>query len=140
MRQLQNLEYNGSARETNAAITRAQWADYKARFQPLEMELQGGLTFDPVTGAQNTEMINKNIARGQDSVTGSFDAQTASNARNMQRIGVSPTEEQQSSIQRASAITRAAASVDAENMTRGRLADRNQEIALGSVTSSGRSY
>ena len=132
--------FSGSARDTNAAITRSQWGDYKARFQPLEGQLQDGLTFDPMTGAQNTQLIAQNIGAATTAVGNAYDSGAATQQRNLSRMGIQPTEAQQSSIQRAGAISKAAATVDAENMTRNRLADRNQEIALGSITPSGRSY
>lgn len=118
---------NGSARETQAALARAEWDDYKARFFPLE---------DDLIGRYNNEGIrNDAIAENVSAVGTAFDSNAGTQERRLSRYGTSLAPDQKAALDRDNQVSKVAAITDVKNLTRGAYADIDQQILSGSSAS-----
>lgn len=119
------------------ALTRAQWADYKQRFMPYENALMG------LTSYNNPGIVQQEVDQAVGS--GGYVQQAAAGAvdqfnRNTARMGLSMTAEQRDAAARQSSLGKSKSVVDAANMIRRRIAERDQQIAIGAVPNAGRAY
>ena len=108
-----------------AAVSRAQWEDYKNRYIPLENELIAAYNNPADRAARISEAANLS---GQ-----AFDSAAGVGQRTMQRMGVNFDPSQD----RGFGLKRAAATVDAMNTTRQHLAGRDELLLTGGITSRG---
>lgn len=111
--------------KVTAAITRAQWDDYVARYVPVENRLMDMTTYNNPTLAA-TE-VSDNVA----ATAGAADLAGGSRTRNLARYGLSQSMQQQTAASRSDAINRSLSAADAANRTRQNLIDRNRLIAVG---------
>jgi len=118
---------NGSARETQAALARAEWDDYKARFFPLEENL--------INRYNNEGLRNQAIGENVSAVNTAFDTDAGVQQRRLSRYGVSLGADQQSALERNNQVSKVAAVSDVKNLTRGAYADIDQQILSGSSAS-----
>lgn len=125
--------------QVSGALTRAQWDEYAARFQPVENRLMGMSIYGQSDGG--AALINNEItsAIGPDGyVKKSLEASKGQAARSISRYGMAPTAEQQTTIATTDNLTDATATVDAANRTRQRVVDRSNSIATGVTPNAGR--
>lgn len=116
----------GSARETQAYLSRQQWEDYKTRFVPLENELLAA--YD--NPAQRQEGVNKAVSLANTA----YDTSQGIMGRNMARYGINMTPQQQASVQSSSNLSRSLAGVDAANRTKTMFNERNDQLLTGGLT------
>jgi len=115
----------GVASDTYAAVTRAKWNDYKARFYPQEAELIAGYNN---AGDRATQMNSAVNLTGQ-----AFDAAAGVQSRNLSRYGVDTGIG--AGATRRLGLGKAAATVDAMNTSRQHMNDRDQILLTGGLTS-----
>jgi hypothetical protein len=115
----------GKAAEMGATLTRAQWNDYLARFQPIENALIAS------TGYMNPSIYTNQVQEGIRKTGTAFDAATGMKNTALSRMGLAPTAEQQAYLNKVNNIGRSAAVVDAANTIRQRIADRDRAIMMG---------
>lgn len=118
----------GKASNTQAALARAEFEDYKARFFPLEENLIGRYN-NPELRAQSQQ---ENAA----AVNTAFDTDAGVQQRRLSRYGTSLSADQQAAQTRDNQVAKVAALTDVRNLTRGAHADIDQQILSGSSTSS----
>lgn len=114
------------ASTTRAMISRAQWEDYKTRFQPFEDEL---------IGLYGDEGLDDQISRNVDAVNTSFDHSVQSAADKRQLYNANMTGRQASQHHRNMQMQRGMAQVHATNMTRLARKDRNMNLLAGNASS-----
>ena len=119
---------NGSSRDTQAALARADWNDYKARFFPLENKLIGQYN--------NGERRSNAIAENSEAVNTAFDADAGVQQRRLTRYGTHLSADQQAANSRQNQISKTATLTDTRNMTRDSYADLDSQILTGSSSSS----
>ena len=124
----------GGAAALSAQLLRGQWEDYKTRFRPVENALMAESTYN------NPALRQQAIATGREHVTRSFDNAQAIDDRNLQRLGMKRSAEEQAAASRVGGVERSAAMVDAANRITQRLVDRDREIAAGGIPNAGRAY
>lgn len=110
----------GVASETFAALTRAQWANYVASFQPIENQLIEQAT-SPLT-------VTDAVQRAGANVDAAFDAQEGATARRLAGLGVALTPEEQQAQQRATGLARSLADVQARNVARDLTVQRQRSV------------
>lgn len=110
----------GIASETFAALTRAQWANYVASFQPIENQLIEQAT-SPLT-------VTNAVQRAGANVDAAFDAQEGATARRLAGLGVTLTPEEQQAQQRATGLARSLADVQARNVARDLTVQRQRSV------------
>lgn len=113
------------ASRTFAAISRAQFDDYKQRYRPLERQLIGA--FDNAADRQNltgqaTGFVNQGFANA--------DAQFR---RRSAGLGATLTPEQEQSYQRSQGLRQGLAQVQAVNSTTRQLRDRDLSLLAGNA-------
>ena len=122
-----NRATNDPAR-LSAAVTRGEWQEYLARYQPVELEAIKEATRTDFTAEGNAAsaevQTQTNVAAG-------------SLLRQVQRTGGSFSAEEQEGLSRRLAISGSAAQAGAETSTRRGLAERNLN-ALGNIIAMGR--
>jgi hypothetical protein len=114
---------SGSASDRMGNLMRAEWEDYRTRFQPYDQKLVGLATSD----ADNQVAIE----RARSGVAGSFDVAQGSLQRNQQRLGLSSTPEEVALQSRNSQASKTLAEVGAMNGTRIAALDRDKQILGG---------
>lgn len=124
----------GKASDILSKLTRAQWQDYKDRFQPIESALMNQTTYN------NPDLVKNSIATGMNTVNNAYDSAISARGNMLSRYGVNQRADEQAAASRSSQINRSTALVDTANRIRMRLEDRNREIALGSTPNAGRAY
>lgn len=113
-----------------AALTRAQWADYQQRFQPVETQLMNMTTYS------NPEIVGQELGRAigeQGYINKAFNTAQTQAVNNTARFGAALTPEQQAARNRQFTMSKSTAVVDAANRIRQKLIDRNQQIAVGAT-------
>lgn len=111
------------AQDIRIALTRAEWADYKKRFLPIEEELIG------MVG--NQELLNQRVGRSQAAVSTAFDRQQSQQQMMEQRYGLQISPQARAHMDRKSGIMKAAAMADAANDTRRDYRSMEMEILGG---------
>lgn len=118
---------NGSARDTQAALSRADWNDYKTRFFPLEDEL--------ISRYNNEGLRNQAMSESADAVNTAFDTNEGVQQRRLSRYGTSLAPDQQAALNRDNNVARVATLTDTRNLTRDTYADLDEQILSGSASS-----
>lgn len=118
---------NGSARDTQAALARAEWADYKSRFFPLEERL--------ISQYDNKALREQAIGENSQAVNRAFDADQGIQQRRLSRYGVSLAPDQKQALERQNQVARVATLTDVRNLTRDAYADLDNQILTGSSAS-----
>jgi len=119
---------NGSSRDTQAALARADWGDYKKRFFPVEGQL--------IAQYNNQDRVNSAMAENSSAVNNAFNADAGVQGRRLSRYGTSLSADQQAVNDRQNQIARTATLTDTRNMTRDSYADLDSQILTGSSESS----
>ena len=117
----------GVASDTLAAISRAQWEDYKARFVPLENQLISGYNNAGDRAAQMNAAVNLSNQ--------AFDSSVGMQNRNLSRYGVNTGIG--AGATRSLGLGRTAATVDAMNTSRQHMNSRDQILLTGGISSRG---
>lgn len=123
-----NLIMDGTknqAANATAALTRAQYADWKERFFPKIEDLASMTTY------ANPELAQQETDKATQLTNSTFANVANSQARNVSRYGMTQTAEQQQATADALSLDRAAAVVDAANNTNIYLKDRDRAIVAG---------
>lgn len=107
------------------SIARDQWDDYKARFQPVQMEL---------SRMTNGATLPQALGDATKSVNTAFDTQRQSNALALSRRGVKPTAEQQGVMARSMDASKASALGAAQNSARMHTFDRDRAVMSGGLS------
>ena len=118
---------NGSASETQAALARAEFEDYKKRFFPLEDEL--------INRYDNKGLRDKAIAENTQGVRDAYQADRGIQQRRLSRYGVNLAPDQQRAINRQNQIGQVADVANVRNLTRDAYADLDEQILSGSSSS-----
>lgn len=132
-----SLSYDSgsSASDMAAQITRATYEDWKKTYLPVSRQLMNESTY------LNPNLEKESVAQAVSNVNRTYDASTTQRDRTAYGYGTALTGEQQAVGSRVNDIERSSAVVDAASKIRQKLADRNKEIALGSVANlGGKSY
>lgn len=119
---------------TMGALTRAQWADYLARFQPIENSLMNMTTYN------NPGLVAKEVTAATESANTAMGVATQNRGMNRAQYGLTARPGQQVAENRQDNLTGTAAAVEAANKTRQNLTDRNRLIAVGGIPNAGRAY
>lgn len=114
----------GSASDLMGQITRQQWDDYVARFQPYDKKL-----IDLATGQADNEAA---IQRAREGVAGAYDVANGTMQRNNERLGLSLANDESAAIANRSANSKALAELNVVNNTRLHAEDRDKQILSGS--------
>jgi len=123
----------GEAADRYARVSRSQWEDYKARFQPLEDELFQA--FD------NPGLVQASLNDAGRAVEDSFFRANQNLEMNLSRYGLAETADQKRAVDRNAELAKTATLASARNMVRQRAKDRDKELALGSIpNAAGRDY
>ena len=117
-----------------ANLTRAQWADYQARFQPIENYLM------QQTSYANPSIVSQEVGAGTTDVNNSYGAMSGVRQRALERTGVQQDAQTLQSEQRQMGVSKSAAVVDSANRIRQNIIERNQQIAIGGIPNAGRAY
>lgn len=118
---------SGSARDTQAALARAEWNDYKKRFFPLEENL--------ISRYDNASLRNQAMAENHNATNTAFNVDRGVQARRLSRYGTSLSADQQAAQNRENQVSRVAALTDVRNLTRDAYSDIDQQILSGSSSS-----
>ena len=119
---------------TVGALTRAQWQDYLARFQPIENQLMDMSTYN------NPGLVAEEVGKATESASTAMQVAIQNRDMNRARYGLTARAGQQQLEDRQDKITASTATVDAANRTREGLIDRNRMIAVGGIPNAGRAY
>lgn len=106
-------------------LSRSQWDDWKARFQPYVGKLASIATSDTYAGEQ--------AATAAESVNKSFDSANKGLQMQQQGMGLTLSPAQQAAQDRKMQIGRASASVDASNNARISARDLQEQIMSGGM-------
>jgi hypothetical protein len=120
-----DVNSEGGAGEINAAITREQWEDYKARFQPYEDRLAAIF--------KNGGLMEGEAERIPEAVNQSFDTMRGIADRRLSRYGIAPNKDQTTSRDRMASLDKAIASVDAKNNLWATADERQDKIMTGGI-------
>lgn len=118
----------GWANDTMGQITRSQWTDYQSRYIPIENEMMSYYN----NPTKTAEAIG--AARGLSSQAS--DAAEANTRVELARYG-QQDKLNDPAFARGLSLNRAAAGVDAANSTRQHMADRDNLLLTGGLTSKG---
>lgn len=123
------VNYTGgsdSYNNTMAALTRAQYADYLERFQPIENDLIGLATSD--------ELYEKQVERNQQNAALNFAQADAAQASSMEKYGLGDqrTEQQKKNL----GLTRALGLASMNNESRAAIGDLQRSIVTGQAAAS----
>tara|TARA_R110002049_G_scaffold127881_1_gene285032 strand:- start:528 stop:1013 length:486 start_codon:yes stop_codon:yes gene_type:complete len=111
------------AADTFADITRAEYRDYKDRFQPYEQKL--------MSLAQSEELLDEQLSRITATSKRRFDQSKANSALMNQRYGVQQNDEQRNYSNTMTDASRGLAISQAKNMSRLAATDRKTGILSG---------
>jgi hypothetical protein len=117
------------ASNTRADLARAQWDDYKTRFQPVENILLGAATGD--------ERMDDFMGRSTENVNQQYDMADQAYKRGINRYGISPTPRQQQAHDKSFGLSKASTEVSLRNQTRSHIADSNLEMLSGAGDAKG---
>lgn len=110
-----------------ALLAREQWNDYKARFLPIERKLIK-------EGTSETQFLTEpNMARK--AVNQSFDAQSGTMNRDMSRMGITMTPDQQAAADQNMNLAKASTMVGEANGARNNAWDRINGVMSGGLSS-----
>jgi hypothetical protein len=126
-----NAAFSGKQGASNVLgqLSRAQWEDWKARFQPYVDKMANIATSDTFAGEQ--------AATATDSVNKSFDSAAKGLQMQQQGMGLTLSPVQQAAQDRKLQLGRASASVDASNNARISARDLQEQIMAGGMGLSG---
>tara|TARA_B100000780_G_scaffold204576_1_gene145323 strand:+ start:622 stop:1149 length:528 start_codon:yes stop_codon:yes gene_type:complete len=113
------------ASKTRAAISRDQWEDYKARFQPYEDRLAAIY--------KNGGLLEGEAEKIPETVNQSFSTMRGIADRNLSRYGITPTADQAASRDRSSSLDQVLAQVDAQNNLMATADQRKDKIMTGGI-------
>lgn len=116
----------GVASETLAQINREQWSDYKSRFVPLENQLIAAYD-NPADKAERMRIATTSAGLSADI------AQDVTQ-RSMARYGQTVND---AGLTRSAGLTKTASMVDAANISRDQLNERDRLLLSGGLTSRG---
>ena len=111
-----------------------QYEDYIARYQGTENALMD------MTSYNNPDLVNDEVAASTNTVNSAMATAAANQQYAYQHLGMAQTAETQQANTARNSLNTSTAVVDAANKIRQRIADRNQQIALGSTPNAGRAY
>lgn len=117
-----NGKFSGS--ENLAAVTRAEWEDYKSRFAPVE-----DMLIDEYNNHAGREL---NVNQAGLNAGLAFDKAKSDSDRSLSRYGLNLNPEQQARRNKKYALERTAAMAGAKNTAR----DEQEDIRMGLVTGS----
>lgn len=117
------------ASKTQANIARAQWEDYKTRFQPYEDQLAGMLSTDSST--------NDMIARAEKSLDTTFATAKTNLGMKQSKYRMTPDATESASMARGMGLDKAATQVGNRNAIRTAAYDRDLEIMTGAGSAAG---
>lgn len=138
-----SYEFNGlpilsdknSAADNYSQVTLALWDDYQKNYAPYNYQMLDSLT------TENPGIVGESVADAQKRVNQSFDVAKNNSQVTMSRLGMAPDAQTQKSIERNSALEKAAAMAGAANTTRANLKERDNLIMTGGVPNvANRSY
>lgn len=110
-----------------AMIARAQWNDYKRRYMPIEQQLIREGTNDAQYG------VDSQMAK--DSVGDAFGLQSGATARDMGRMGVTMSPDEQAAADQNMSIAKTSAMVGEANGARDNVWDRINGVMNGGLSS-----
>lgn len=113
-----------------AEIARQQYADYQQRFQPIEQDLIHQGTSDTQYLQAGTQAAN--------SMNSAYQTQQGSMQRNMNRMGVTMTPQQQEAANQTLSLGQASSTVNAANTARGDVWDRINSVMSGGLSAADR--
>lgn len=109
-----------------ALLAREQWQDYKKRFLPIEKQLIS-------QGTSDAQYITE-PKMATNAVTRAFDAQPGAMTREMGRMGVSMTPDEQSAANQSLQMAKTSAMVGESNDARNNVWDRQNSIMSGGLS------
>ncbi|MGB5557350.1 MAG: hypothetical protein WBN04_04980 [Paracoccaceae bacterium] len=115
-----------------AALTRAQYEDYKTRFQPVENQVLGSI-MNAEGGLGNQAVLDDTLARTSANVNNQYDVAEGSMRRNMGRMGINMTPEREQVAARGLDLGRTLSEVSARNNARTAVKDRDLTTAANMV-------
>lgn len=110
-----------------AEIARDVWKDYKRRFIPKENQLISMVSAPQQEYKKAMDFVNTGVNTA-------FNTQQGTNARDIARMGVSLTPEQQQTMARTNSLSQTSTMAGAENAARQQIKDRNMAIMGGGLT------
>lgn len=114
-----------------ALLAREQWQDYKKRFMPIEKQLIK-------EGTNQTQFITE-PKMAQTAVNQAFDTQQGSMSRDLARMGVSMTPDEQSASNQGLEMAKTSALVGESNDARNNVLDRMNGVMNGGLSVANRS-
>lgn len=111
------------AQKTRADLARAQWADHKARYKPIE-----DMLINNVTGG---ERLNTALSKGGAALEQQYGIADDTFQRNNSRYGIGLTPQQETQHQARLGLSKAAAEANLRNTTRRSVADSNMTLISG---------
>lgn len=127
-------KFQKSPSKIMAQLLRKQYEDYIARYQGTENALMD------MTSYNNPELVSEEVATATNTANNAMAAAAANQQYAYQHLGMAQTAETQQANTARNSLNTSTAVVDAANKVRQRIADRNQQIALGSTPNAGRAY
>lgn len=110
-----------------ASITRANWADYKKRFVPLENMLIGQIG--------NRDVYQQSVERSVGSVDDAFEGQLAAFGRQRSRYNLGLTNDETQNMGRRLGLREAVAKTTAARRARQQVYSRNMGLLAGGLSS-----
>lgn len=112
-----------SAQNTRADLARAQWNDYKRRFQPIEDMLVNNVT--------SGERLDTALAKGGEAIGQQYGIADGTFKRNSSRYGAGLTPQQQGRHEKRLGLSKAATEANMRNSTRRAVQDSNMGLMTG---------
>lgn len=109
-----------TAADTYAKLTRDQWSTYLNTFVPYENRL--------IDYATNPNTVTNAVTEARGDVAGAFDAQQGATQRRLSGLGLTLDADEQRAATRSTGLARSLADVQAANMTRDTVMQRQASI------------
>lgn len=109
-----------TASDTFARLTREQWSNYLNTFVPYENSL--------IDYAVNPNTVTNAVTEARSDVASAFDAQQGATKRRLSGLGLTLNPDEQRAADRSSGLARSLADVQAANMTRDAVMQRQQTV------------
>jgi hypothetical protein len=118
-----NTNSDTYAQDTNAWITRSQWADYKDRFMPVEDQL--------IDETMGMDLLNERLGAISAVSDTTFDTNMLAAEQRRARYGVELDKQGRASQQRSRELAQSTSVADGKNNTRTHIYDRNMDTISG---------
>ena len=122
-----NPDAFGSVSDLAAAVSQAQYEEWKNSFLPVAINMNNQTTYN------NPGLVQKGITQAVGNVNQAFDTSLAVKNRMIQQAGITEDPMMGAVNSRVNSVQRSASVVDAANRIRQNLADRNKSILQGGV-------